>query len=76
MIATSSFQCVLIIFQIPHVELPEGKVNEVNPSKAFTIRNLIITITLVPVLLESEQLSFKTYPPTSELILKIASIHD
>ncbi len=34
-----------------------------------------ISRNLVPVLVESEQLSFKTYPPTPKLILQIPLTH-
>ena len=51
------------------------KVNFVNVSKAFTIRSMNIERSLVPVLVESEQLSFKTYPPPPKLILQIPLTH-
>jgi len=69
----SSFQHVLIIFQKLHLELLV--VNFVNVSKAFTIRSMNIVRSLVPVLVESEQLSFKTYPPPPKLILQIPLTH-
>ena len=59
MITWSTFQSVLIIFQVPHVELLERNVNFVNLSKAFTIRNLMI-INNLSVLMERATLSFKT----------------
>ena len=68
-----TFQCVLIIFQEPHFEL--RKVNLVNVSKDFRIRSMNISRNLVPVLVESEQLSFKTYPPPPKLILQISLTH-
>jgi len=73
MITASSFQCVLIIFYELHFELLA--VNLVNVSKAFTIRSMNIMRSLVPVLVESEHLSFKTYPPTPKLILQIPLTH-
>jgi len=63
MIATPSFQCVLIIFQIPHAELLERNVDNVHlvrtKSKAFVRRDLMIIIDL-SVLIERAQLSLKT----------------
>ena len=73
MITMFSFQCVLIIFQELHLELLD--VNFVNVSKAFTIRSMNIMRSLVPVLVESEQLSFKTYPPPPKLTSQIFLTH-
>jgi len=76
MITMFSFQCVLIIFYELHFEFPKRKVNFVNVSKAFRIRSMNISRSLVPVLVESEQLSFKTYPPPPELITQSFFIHE
>lgn len=63
MIATSSFQCVLIIFQVSHDELLERNVDNVHlvrtKSKAFVRRDLMIIIDL-SVLIERAPLSLKT----------------
>jgi len=76
MITWFSTQSIFIIFQESHDELLERKVNFVNVSKAFTIRSMNIERSLVPVLLESEQLSSKTYPPPPELIMQSFFIHE
>ena len=73
MITMFSFQCVLIISQKLHLELLI--VNFVNVSKAFRTRSMNIPRSLVPVLWESEQLSFKTYPPP-ELTMQSFFIHE
>jgi len=70
-----TFQNVLIIFQVSHDELLERNVNAVNVSKAFTVRSMNRFRSSLLVLAESEQLSFKTYPPPPKLILQIPLAH-
>ena len=64
MITLSSSQHILIIFQVSHDELLERKVNAVNPitikRKAFVRRLATVIIRPFLVLMEREQLSFKT----------------
>lgn len=63
MITTSSFQCVLIIFQVSHNELLERNVDNVHlvrtNSNVFVRRNLMI-INNLSVLVERAPLSPKT----------------
>ena len=64
MITSSSFQCVLIVFQKLHDELLDREVNGVNQKtkerKAFVSKPLRLFSNFKPVLEESCSLSFKT----------------
>lgn len=78
MIATPSFQCILIIFQVSHDELLERNVDNVHlvrtKSKAFVRRDLMIIIDL-SVLIERAQLSLKTTFSPQIILMHNLTIH-